>query len=106
MHLLMTGKIYLHEGDVFALDICLDLYLQPFDYMDDLFSAFCAKTHKLGLSFLCFHLCLFMFSVCRPTVRSVCLLIYVFYIFLLLFSNKMKNSILFHGGTKQFNLAH
>ena len=30
-----------------------------------------------------------MFSVCGFTVRSVCLFVYVFYIFLLLFSNKM-----------------
>ena len=33
-----------------------------------------------------YFLCLFIFSACRPIVRSVCL----FYIFLLLFSNKMK----------------
>ena len=32
-------------------------------------------------------------------MRSVCLL----YIFLLQFSNKMKSSFLFYGGTKQFN---
>ena len=29
----VTGKIYLHDGDVFALDICFDLYLQLFDDM-------------------------------------------------------------------------
>ena len=36
-------------------------------------------------------LCLFIFSACRPIVRSVCL----FYIFLLLFSNKMKSCFCF-----------
>ena len=37
------------------------------------------------------------------SVLFVCLFVYVFYIFLLLFSNKMikmKSSILSHGGTK------
>ena len=33
MHLPVTGTIYLHDGDVFALDICFDLYLQPSDEM-------------------------------------------------------------------------
>ena len=33
MHLSVTGKIYLHGGDVFALDICFNLYFQPFNNM-------------------------------------------------------------------------
>ena len=58
----------------------------------------------LPLIFLkwCNFLCLFIFSACRPIVGSVCL----FYIFLLLFSNKMKSLFLFFGETKQFNHAH
>ena len=63
---------------------------------NDLFSAFCLQ------SFLGNVLCLFIFSACRPIVRSVCL----FYIFLLLFSNKMKSSFLFYGDTKQFLTTH
>ena len=45
----VKGKMYLHDVGDFALDICCDLYLQPFDCMiqaegsNDLFSAF-AKT--------------------------------------------------------------
>ena len=42
------------------------------------------------------------FSACRSIVRSVCL----FYIFLLLFSNKKKSSFLFYDGTKKFNHTH
>ena len=37
-----------------------------------------------------------------PIARSVSL----FYIFLLLFSNKMKSSFLFYGDTKQFFTTH
>ena len=63
---------------------------------NDPFSAFCP------LSFLGNFLCLFIFSACRPIVCSVCL----FYIFLLLFSNKMKSSFLFYGDTKLFFTKH
>ena len=59
---------------------------------NDLFFAICLE------SFLGYFLCLFIFSACRPIVRSVCL----FYIFLLLFSTKMKSSFLFYGNTEQF----
>ena len=60
--------------------------------------------HVLPLIFLKWDnfLCLFIFSACRPIVGSVRL----FYIFLLLFSNKMKSLFLFFGKTKQFNHAH
>ena len=68
-HLPVTGKIYLHDGNVFALDICLDLYLQPFHLSNDLFSAFCQNPYMIMLVFLM----LIMFSAFRPTVRSVCL---------------------------------
>ena len=45
---------------------------------------------------------MFILSACRPIVHSVCL----FYIFLLLFSNKMKSSFLFYGDMKQFFTTH
>ena len=43
-------------------------------------------------------------SVGLLSVLFVCLFVYVFYIFLFLFSSNMKSSILFHGGTKDLTL--
>ena len=73
----------------------IETNLRP-NQSNDLLSAFCLQF------FLGNFLCLFICSACRPIVRSVCL----FYIFLLLFSNKMKSLFLFYGNTKQFFTMH
>ena len=96
MHLPVTGKIYLHDGNVFALDICLDLYLQPFDRSNDLFFAFCQN--RLVFLMLIHVLCIYAYC---PFCLFVCFTFPCSY-----FSNKMKSLILFPGGTKQINLAH
>ena len=91
------GKIYLHYGDVITLDICFDLYLQPFDdmgHMDRMnFFHFSPKpvNDKANLSYVIFSAYSCSGPVGLLSVLFVCLCVLHF---------------LAIRDTKQFNLSH
>ena len=82
MLLRVTGKIYLHFGDVFALDICFDLHLQPFD---DIVNDKANLSYAIFSAYSCSH------PVGLLSVLFVCLCVL---------------HVLAIRGTKQFNLSH